>query len=96
MEIRWTEEAANWLEDIFRYIAEDNPEAARRTVTAIYDKALSLSKFPKIGSLHRTIREGEIRVILHEHYRIAYLLTIDGPIQVLGIFHGALDIDRYL
>ncbi len=37
-EIRWTFEAERWLHDIFDYIAIDNPNAAQRVVTAIYDK----------------------------------------------------------
>jgi len=30
--IAWTDEAQRWLEDIFEYIAADNPHAAARTV----------------------------------------------------------------
>jgi toxin ParE1/3/4 len=30
-----------------------------------------------------------------EQYRIAYLIKEDGNIDVLGVFHGALDIGRY-
>ena len=37
----------------------------------------------------------EVRIVLHEHYRIAYLIKPDGNIDILGVFHGALDIDRY-
>ena len=38
-EIRWTEEAATWLEDIYKYIAQDDQNAALRVVKGIYDKA---------------------------------------------------------
>jgi len=38
-EIRWTEEAHRWLHDIFDYIAADNPEAAQKVVSGIYEKA---------------------------------------------------------
>jgi toxin ParE1/3/4 len=38
----WTEEALRWLEDIFEYIAEDNPDAAVRTLQGIYDRAPAL------------------------------------------------------
>jgi plasmid stabilization system protein ParE len=31
----WTEEALRWLEDIFECIAQDNPDAAARTVEGI-------------------------------------------------------------
>jgi plasmid stabilization system protein ParE len=50
-EIVWTFEAQRWLEDIFEYIAADNPQAAARTV--------------------------------------------QGNIDILGVFHGALDITKY-
>ncbi|MBI5506369.1 MAG: type II toxin-antitoxin system RelE/ParE family toxin, partial [Deltaproteobacteria bacterium] len=29
------------------------------------------------------------------HYRIAYLIKPDGSIDILGVFHGALDIERF-
>jgi toxin ParE1/3/4 len=33
--------------------------------------------------------------LLYGHYRIAYLIKDDGNIDILGVFHGALDIGRY-
>ena len=36
-----------------------------------------------------------MRILLYEHYRIAYLIRADGNIDVLGVFHGSLDISRY-
>ncbi len=95
-EIRWTEEAAAWLEDIYRYIAQDNPEAAQRVVTGIYEKVQVLSEFPLLGYKHGAKPEGEIRILLFGHYRIAYLVRDPLLIEVLGVFHTALDIDRYL
>jgi len=94
--IKWTEEAAIWLEDIYRYIFRDNPEAARRVVNGIYRRVQDLSEFPEMGYRYRTEPEGDIRVLLYGHYRIAYLFrnTADA-IEILGVFHGALDIDRY-
>ena len=95
-EIRWTEEAAKWLEDIYNYIAEDDPAAAARVVDGIYQKAQDLSEYPLMGHKFRSETEGEIKTLLYGHYRIAYLLKHDESIQLLGLFHGALDIDRYL
>ena len=71
-EIKWTEEASQWLKEIFDYIAQDNPLAAQRVVNGIYDKTQILKSFPKIGYLYRKEPEGEIRVLLYGHYRIAY------------------------
>jgi plasmid stabilization system protein ParE len=36
-QITWTNEALRWLEDIFEYIAADNPDAASRTVEGIFE-----------------------------------------------------------
>ena len=95
-EIRWTGEAHRWLRDIYDYIAEDNPGAAEKVVSGIYEKAQVLCSFPEIGYCYRTEVEGEIRILLYGHYRIAYLLKPPSSIDILGVFHGALDIDKYI
>jgi plasmid stabilization system protein ParE len=92
--ITWTAEAQRWLEEIHDYIAQDNPDAAMRTVTAIYDRSRLLSKFPEIGYRYRQDRD--VRVLLYGHYRIAYLVKPAGDSDILGVFHGALEIERYL
>ena len=94
-EIRWTEEAHRWLRDIYDYISEDNPDAAWQVVSGIYEKSRVLRSYPEIGYVYRAEPEGEIRILLYGHYRIAYLLKPSFDIDILGIFHGALDIDRY-
>ena len=38
----------------------------------------------------------EVRILVYGHYRIAYVVRADEVIDILGVFHGALDIDRYL
>ena len=93
-EIVWTEEAQRWLEDIFEYIAADSPAAAGRTVQGIYERAQVLADFPEIG--HRYLASSRnVRILLYGHYRIAYLVKDDGNVDVLGVFHGSLDIARY-
>ena len=95
-EINWTSEAEKWLSNIFEYIAEDNPQAAKKVALGIYEKAQDLADFPELGYIYRMEREGEIRILLYGHYRIAYLIRSQSQIDILGVFHGALDIDRYL
>ena len=95
-EIRWTEESYRWLREIHDYIAADNPEAAEKVVSGIYVNAQVLRRFPEIGHKYRDEPEGVIRILLYGHYRIAYLRRSPNTIYILGVFHGALDIDRYL
>ena len=93
-ELVWTEESERWLRDIFDYIAQDNPDAAVSVVSGIYDRAQSLLQFPESGYKYEGSPEN-VRILLYGHYRIAY--TIAGEqIVVLGVFHGALAIERYL
>lgn len=94
--IRWTEEASKWLRDIYDYIAQDNPSAAARVVEGIYNKVQILKDFPEIGYIYKSEPEGNIRVLLYGHYRIVYLLKVKASIEILGVFHGAMDIGRYL
>jgi plasmid stabilization system protein ParE len=93
--INWTDESEKWLRDIYRHIAQDNPSAAERVVTGIHRKAQILADFPEIGYKYRTALEGDIRILLYGHYRIAYLIRENDQVDILGVFHGALDIDQY-
>ena len=94
--IRWTEEALYWLREIRSYIAQDNPAAAQRVIRGIYDKIQTLVDFPARGFRYTDLPEQEIRILLYGHYRIAYQILTDDVVEILGIYHGALDIERYL
>ncbi len=93
-EIAWTAEAARWLEDIFEYIALHNPLAAARTVEGIVERVQDIIAFPEIGYRY-TASSRQVRILLYGHYRIAYLVRGDGNIDVVGVFHGSLDITKY-
>jgi len=93
-EITWTEESLRWLEDIFEYVAADNPTAAGRTVQGIYERVQDLASFPEIGYRYPASSR-HVRILLYGHYRIAYLVKTNRDIDVLGVFHGSLDITRY-
>jgi len=95
VELRWTREAEQWLKDIHEYIARENPVAAGKVVAGIYDKAQLVLDFPELGHKYRLEPEGDVRIVYYGHYRIAYLTRTEGVIDILGVFHGALDIERY-
>jgi len=95
-EIRWTEEAANWLKKIHDYIAQDSPSAAAKVISSIYENVKLLKSFPELGHKYRSEPEGDIRILLYGHYRIAYMIKENESIEIIGVFHGAMDIERYL
>jgi toxin ParE1/3/4 len=93
----WTDTAVRWLEDIFHYVAADNPVAANAVMEGIVKRAELAAEFPAIGSLLRKVDEGEVRVALYGHYRLPYLHRKDAGVkEILGVFHGAMDMERYL
>ena len=94
--IIWTEEAVRRLKDIYDYISFENPSAARKVIDGIYEKASLLKDFPEIGYLYRREKEGTISILLYGHYRIAYLIKTESAVEILGIFHGAMKIEKYL
>ena len=94
-EITWTRESEIWLEDIYNYITADDPHAAARTLSRIYEKAQLLKDHPPLGYTYEPEQSREVRILLYEHYRITYVIKPDGDIDILGVFHGPLDLDRY-
>lgn len=92
--IAWTEEAQRWLREIHDYIAQDNPAAATRTIDSLVERTEVLLTFPEVG--YRYGARANVRVLLFGHYRIAYLIKPDRDIDILGVFHGAMEIERYL
>jgi len=61
MRVRWTTDAADDLERICDYIAQTNPDSARRIARTIVDGIASLHTFPNRGRLGRV--EGTREVV---------------------------------
>ena len=94
--IVWTREAERWLLKIHDYIAQDKPATAFKVVESIYARAQILEQLPRLGQAFRTQSGRDARILLWGHYRIVYLQTVHEEIHILGVFHGAMEIDRYL
>lgn len=94
--IIWTDEAKFWLREIDEYISSDSPEAALRTILAIHDKVDLLWTFPNTGYRFHDIADRHVRILVYSHYLIAYWIKDSGNIDILGVYHSALDIRRYL
>lgn len=56
-----------------------------------------LQEHPRFGQRYPFVTDREVRILHYSDYRIAYLIReITGDIDILGVFHGALPIERYL
>ncbi len=94
--ITWTNQSEFWLKEIFDYIALDNAIAAANVINGIYDKAQLLEQNPNLGYRYNHESGLDIRILLYDHYRITYLIKSNDQIDILGVFHGALDIEKHL
>jgi plasmid stabilization system protein ParE len=94
--VKWSRGALSWLREIHHYIERDNPDAASRTVQGILDRIEDLVEFPEIGQSYTSRSGRKVRLLLYGHYRIAYQVTDQKDIRLLGIFHGSLELERRL
>ena len=87
MKLRWTEEAANDLEQITDYLFENAPGRAGELVREIYDAASALLKFPHRGRPGR--KEGTRELVLSPlPYVVVYQIAAE-VIHIARILHGA-------
>lgn len=83
--ITWRASAREDLANIIGYIAERNPQAARRMKDRIEESVSSLAEHPY---LHRVGRvPGTREVIAHPNYIVVYRVTAD-RIEVSNVLHA--------
>ncbi|WP_394754121.1 type II toxin-antitoxin system RelE/ParE family toxin [Crenothrix sp.] len=87
MKIVWTEPARQDLRNIFKYIAEENPKAARILLGKIKERAAVLQDNPLIGRAGHIDGTREL-VVTGTQYILPYRVK-DDRIQILAVFHGA-------
>jgi toxin ParE1/3/4 len=75
------------LESISDHIVRDNPEAALRTVTEIFERIEQLSVFPNRGRAGR--EEGTREVALSPLPYLAAYRVRESTVEILYIRHGA-------
>jgi addiction module RelE/StbE family toxin len=86
VKIVWTEHARQDLREIFTYIAEENPSAARSLLAEIKERAVLLQSNPQLGRAGRVDGTREL-VVVDTHFILPYRLK-GQQIQILAVFHG--------
>jgi len=85
VKIVWTEPARQDLREIFEYIAEENPRAARALLSEIKQRVTVLQNNPQLGRKGRV--EGTRELVLSgTHYLLPYRVK-NQQIQILSVFH---------
>lgn len=83
------------LTEIFDYISQDNPNAARRVLAELRGAMRKLAEMPEMGHYRRDLADEPLRFWPVYSYLIIYRSEAR-PLQVVRILHGARDIRRLL
>lgn len=87
MKIVWTESARQDLQEIFEYISDENPRAARVLLADIKEKTGMLGNNPQMGRPGRVDGTREL-VLTGTQYILPYRVK-QQQIQILAVFHTA-------
>ena len=88
MKICWTEGANSNLDQVEKYIAQDNPPAAVATVKKIIEAAQMLTDYPTIGKRGRERGTREL-VVAGLPYIIIYVVHLE-ELVVIRVLHTAM------
>jgi toxin ParE1/3/4 len=91
---RFTPQAKADLQEINRYIAQDNPDAARRLMVQIKEQCKILADFPEMGRLWEELNP-PLRSFPMENYLIFYRPSARSGIEVIGVVSGYQDIEAF-
>ena len=83
-------EAFEDLDDIRDYIADENPDAAARIITEIFDAIRALVAFPYQGFRRPNLTSRPLRFKMVREYLVAYAPE-KKPLWVVAVFHGRRD-----
>ena len=75
------------LDDIRYYLAEQNPDAADRVISEIFDTLRGLVPFPHQGHRRPDLTSRPLRFILVREYLIAYAPE-ERPLWVVAVMHA--------
>jgi toxin ParE1/3/4 len=87
MKLVWSPIARRDLQEVLRYIAQDNPAAADRTVRRILRAADRLRRFPWLGRAGRLPDTREL-VIPRTLFIVTYAVA-QRELQIMAVIHGA-------
>jgi plasmid stabilization system protein ParE len=82
--------AAQDMMDVWEYIAEDSPRAARRVREEILNGIRAVVAFPHSGYRRPNLTSRPLRFKLVREYVIAYAPDKE-PLWVIAVFHGRRD-----
>ena len=87
MKLFWTETARQDLQANRRYVAADNPTAAKRWVNGLRERTRNTLYSPLAGCKVPEFLRDDIRELIEGNYRIVYRIFED-RLVILTVFEG--------
>ncbi len=87
MRIRWSQRARDDLISIGRYIAADNPRAARRWTGRLKARISGVARNPQAGRVVPEFARSDVREVTEGNYRLVYQVR-GKALEVLTVFEG--------
>jgi len=88
VEVIWTIQSIEDIENIAEYIAKDSERYAQVQVQDFFEATKALEEFPKSGRIVPELNNKDIREIFVGFYRVIYHLSSKERIEVLAVHHS--------
>jgi toxin ParE1/3/4 len=86
MKVAWSYVTLGNLIEKYKYIASENPEAARKVINDIFEAGNKIKAFPEKGRIVPELRRKNVREVFCYEYRIIYRIE-SKRIFVLTVLH---------
>ena len=87
VEIIWTPQSIEDMENIAEYISKDSLKYALIQVEDFFETATILEHSPKVGRIVPELRKKNIRELFVGFYRLIYRINDNSKIDVLTVYH---------
>ena len=87
MKVNWTQKGRQRLQQLYDYIADDQPANALQFIDQITRRAEKLAAHPRSGEIVSKYQRDDIREIYEGRYRIIYRILTD-RIDILTVRHS--------
>jgi toxin ParE1/3/4 len=88
VEISWTKQAIQDIDNIAEFISRDSEHYAKIQVLRFFESVRILERFPQAGKIVREKHDSSIREVLVGNYRVIYKVINKSKIDVLTVHHS--------
>ena len=94
VEVKWTSQSLEDINNISEYIAKDSPRYAQIQVDDFFETAKILEIFPEAGRIIPEMNKPSLRELIVGFYRVIYKIKTPDRIDVLTIYHSRRFLSR--